>query len=308
MAAGMAGGPTGTAGRTAGPVRPAAAARRSWPARCLLAFGLSVMPMAAPAMAWAGTAAASGSQCVALVVDRAPGSYGTNCVPWSSGMTGLDVLQKAGHAIQFRQDGLLCRIDGYPGTCTADATHYWSYWHRTPGSSSWIYSTRGAGSYQPPVGATEGWAYLNGVTRPPASVAFTTICPPPATTAPRTTTAAAPRPPPIRTSTRATTAPAGGGTGPAQRSTSGGAGRTASTRPAPTTRTAATSRPAVSSTPAAGSSTSGSPSTTPVAAVVSPAATHRPSGSPLGLLGGLALVAGIGGAAVWYARRRRAPT
>jgi len=280
----------------------------AWPtvARGLTALGLAAAMVAGPVVLAPGPvvlapAAATGGQCVALVVDRAPGSYSTRCVSWSAGMTGLDVLRRAGHSVQFRYDGLICKIDGYPGgACQADVTHYWSYWHRAPGSSAWSYSNAGAASYQPAVSAAEGWAYQDGTSRQPANVAFRTICPPPSTP-PRTTTAPRPPPPPATapTTRRATTtAPARAGApapGPADAPPSTARrAHQATTGAAP-----ATTRAAVSTTPAA--AVAGPSSTAPATTAVAPAS----GGSPVALIAGLALAGVIGGAGLWLARSRR---
>jgi hypothetical protein len=257
----------------------------------------------------AGPAAATGPDCVALVVDRAPGSVATRCVTWTSGITGVQVLRNAGYAVQFRRDGLICRIGGFPATCAADATHYWSYWHRAPGSSSWTYSTEGASTYRPPRGSTEGWAYLDGSSRRPAGIAFGTICPPPPprttpppTTAPRT--AAPPRrpaPAPTAATTRpplgggSDTDPAPGGAAPPARSP--GTGGTIAGTPT-------ASRPGSAAPTDASTATGASPS--PVASAGDTGAEPDPGGgAPVAALFGLLLAGALGGGALWRARRRR---
>lgn len=269
----------------------------------LAAAGLAAALVAGPALP------ARAADCVALVVDPAPGAARAGCVTWSAGLTGVQVLQRAGHFLQFRSsDGLLCRIDGVPGTCTADATHYWSYWHRAPGGSGWAYSNEGAGTYQPARNSTEGWAYLDGGSRQPANLAFSTICPQAA-------------PPPTRTTPRHSTAP------PPPRSSHPPAG----SRPAPTTggRPTATSHPGPvpprgSRSPAAARSTTSTPpsgtagaSATGVTATAgTPPGTSAPAraagtggtggGPPVAALAGLVLVAAVAGAGFWFARNRRA--
>jgi hypothetical protein len=268
-------------------------------AGALLAAGIATVPLAA-----APPAGAQAAQCVALVVDRAPGSYSIGCVTWSAGVTGTQVLQRAGHTIEFRRDGLVCKIDGYPGgACGADATHYWSYWHRAPGVTSWSYSTEGPATYQPAANSTEGWAYQNGASRQPAAVAFGTICPPPAP--PPASSSAPPQPAPTRVAslTPPATSP---NAAPGRTTTRPGAG-TAS-RPARTPTGAATSASPASATPAdsalAGARSTGVGAAGPTGA--SGGGGGSGGGAVPGVVAGLALAAGLGGAGWWFARRRAA--
>ncbi len=292
-------------------------ARGGWPvlARVLAVLVLAVVPVGVPP----APPAAAASPCVALVVDRSPGNYGTTCVTWSAGLTGLGVLARGGHPVQFRQDGLVCKIDGYPGgACRADATHYWSYWHRSPGSSGWTYSNSGPASYQPAVGASEGWAYQDGASRQPANVSFPAICPPPRTTPPRTSSPPPPAPPIAnRTPTTAARPPVGapaattsaGPAGPGDPGGPGGPGGT-SARPGRPPRPPGPTRAATAATatgPAATPAPAGSdpPSTAPAAAVGEPGSGAGSGGSPAGVIAGLALVGAVGGAGLWFARSRR---
>ena len=83
--------------------------------------------------------------------------------------TGLEALKSAGHRYSFvpRQPGFLCTIDARPDPCNnGPANAYWSYWHAQPGGS-WSYGSIGAGSYDPPSGSVEGWAFGSG--KPPRS-------------------------------------------------------------------------------------------------------------------------------------------
>jgi hypothetical protein len=128
------------------------------------------------------SAASSPKICVALVVDgRSLGSnVSTSCAKVSKGSTGVDVLQTAGHRVTFRNDGLLCTIDGLPksGCSAVDDSHYWAYFHRAPGSSSWVYSSEGSSTYQPANDATEGWVYDDGTSLKPDNVPYSKICTP----------------------------------------------------------------------------------------------------------------------------------
>jgi hypothetical protein len=147
-----------------------------------------VVALAAATSSFGATAArASGSHkiCVPLVVDgRALGSdVSTTCAKVGNGSTGVDVLQAAGHRVTFRNDGLLCTIDGLPKTGCADVddTHYWAYFHRAPDKTGWSYSTEGPSTYQPVNDATEGWVYDNGSARTPQNIPYSQICKPAAT-------------------------------------------------------------------------------------------------------------------------------
>lgn len=140
----------------------------------------------------AGTTAAaqasSGTICVALVVDgTALGSnVSTSCATVPKGATGVDVLQAAGHAVGFRSDGLVCTIDGLPKTgCSAvDDSHFWAYFHRAPGKTSWTYSTEGPSTYRPVNASTEGWVYRDGTDATPKNVPYAQICKTKATPSP----------------------------------------------------------------------------------------------------------------------------
>lgn len=126
------------------------------------------------------TTSATGTVCVALVVDgRALGSpVSTDCATVPKGATGIDVLQAAGHTVGFRSDGLLCTIDGLPkgGCASVDDSHFWAYFHRAPGATSWTYSTEGPSTYRPVNASTEGWVYRDATTAAPADVAQSKIC------------------------------------------------------------------------------------------------------------------------------------
>lgn len=130
--------------------------------------------------------AASSASCVAVVVDATAlgGSVSTGCDRGHPGATGIDVLSAAGYTLTFRQDGLLCTINDLPssGCSGVDSTHYWAYYHRAPGATSWSYSNEGPATYQPSNGSTEGWVYRDGTLRPPRNVPYSQICGQPAAT------------------------------------------------------------------------------------------------------------------------------
>lgn len=127
---------------------------------------------------------ASGTICVALVVDFTTlgGSVESGCETVPKGSTGTDVLQSAGHRLTICSDGIIGAVDGRPadGCRTKDSTHYWSYWHRAPGSSRWVYSSEGAGSYEPANASTDGWIWQDGgsTNQAPAAVPYDEICRP----------------------------------------------------------------------------------------------------------------------------------
>jgi hypothetical protein len=165
--------------------------RRVTPAVVAGAFlALATAGGSAPAHADTGTI------CVALVVDFAAlgGGVDSTCATVHKGATGYDVLEAGGHTFSICSNGVLGGIDGKPSDgCTEknDGVHYWSYWHRAPGSGSWTYSNEGAGTYQPKAGSTEGWRWMKS---PPADVPYDQICrstPSPSPSPSATTTAPA---------------------------------------------------------------------------------------------------------------------
>src|SRR3954464_289180 len=119
--------------------------------------------------------------CGALGVDFADLGRGvqSTCATVRQGQTGYDVLTAAGHRFTICSNGVLGEIDGQPanGCQIKDDTHYWTYWHRAPGSPSWTYSDEGAGTYEPRNASTEGWRWRAGrPLTPAANVPFSDIC------------------------------------------------------------------------------------------------------------------------------------
>lgn len=106
---------------------------------------------------------------VTVVVEYGePLGTSVGCAPGGTG-TGLEALKNAGHRSTFvpRQPGFICTIDARPNPCNnGPANAYWSYWHAQPGGA-WSYGSVGAGSYHPPSGSVEGWAFGSG--KPPRS-------------------------------------------------------------------------------------------------------------------------------------------
>ena len=232
--------------------------------------------------------------CVALVVDFGDlgGGVDTSCATVRSGSTGYDVLEAGGHTFAICSNGVLGSIDGKPKDgCTQknDSVHYWSYWHRAPGSSSWTYSAEGAGTYQPRANSTEGWRWMKS---PPPNVPYTQICrPTPSPTATRVSSA------PRRTSaTTPATAPNGVGATAAASAT-----KTADARRRQS-RAARRSTPLASPTPSVTPSTA-TPAPTATAAGPVGDAGDSGGGPPTALIGGVAAAFALGGGAWWRARR-----
>ncbi|HET6816796.1 MAG TPA: hypothetical protein VFH66_06170 [Mycobacteriales bacterium] len=250
-------------------------------------------------------ATAADTICVALVVDFSPlgGNVDSGCTKVPSGSTGEDVLRAGGHSYGVCDNGIIGTIDGQPanGCQVKDNTHFWGYWHRKPGSSTWTFSNYGAATYRPVEGSTEGWVWENGSTTPPANVPYPANCHSPSpspTPTPRTSSRA----------TTSTTSPATSSTGSSASSRSGG----------PTTRTAARSRASLSPRPRAPAtptsrSTPSEKSPTAVTTASTPAPTglpRRTSSKPADdgsqkapLLAGVGVAAVLGGGAWWRFRR-----
>ncbi|MEU5694527.1 hypothetical protein [Actinosynnema sp. NPDC020468] len=273
--------------------------------RRALGLALVVGALLGPTAPAAHAADCSG---VTVVVDYRSlgGGVQTGCAAGDPA-TGLAAMQAAGFGYTFasRQPGFVCRINAKPAAdpCVnaSPATAYWSYWHAPPGGS-WSYSDLGAGSYDPPAGSVEGWAFGSGEQpgiAPPAP-------PRPTQPAPQPTQ---PKPTPQQPGQPALTAPGQPGQ-PAQPGQPGQPAATTTTTAVTTTGSSvalsSTSASAQSSGSSAASESSVSssaagPSATSVA--VEPTATR---GSPVGLVVGLAVIAVLGGVAFLVARRRKA--
>lgn len=295
----------------------------------LLVLGVALAPAGIPT-----PAAAAARRCVAVIVDSGSGLSG-RCTDWSSGMTGLEALSATGHSFRYAPSGLICAIDGFPADCRVDPTHYWSYWHRSPGGTAWSYSNEGAGTYRPAVNSTEGWAYQNGSSRQPRTITFAAICP---TAAPAPSPTASPSQPPVPTpqpTTRPTSRPTSGPPTPAPAASPAGNRPPAATASGPGGPGSAVARPQVTAAPGvtgtvpprAGSPSAqpshltsasasgpalptGGPSTGGTTAVpVLPVADHPPTASAPGrpmLATGAGLVAAAAlGTLAWRRTRRR---
>jgi hypothetical protein len=145
-------------------------ARYTIPALAALAV-IATGPLAAASPVIAKTrvtAACIGTKGVTVVVDftKLGGKIKTACDP-TDPKTGLAALTGAGFSYTFvpRFPGFVCTINKLPNPCNgAPATAYWSYWHAKP-HGKWVYSSLGAGTYNPKPGSVEGWAF--GAGKPP---------------------------------------------------------------------------------------------------------------------------------------------
>ncbi|MHA3704718.1 hypothetical protein ACXR2U_21305 [Jatrophihabitans sp. YIM 134969] len=267
------------------------------------------------------------------------GNLVTACVPFTSGMTGYAALQNGGFTTAGTQhDGpaFICRINnlpapsGNPGpraneacALTPPASAYWSYWHASPGDTSWEYSQLGAMSYHSEPGSVEVWEYG------PTDLQGTYGQPPftPASVLPAAAPAGATTPPApgaggdggVIVGPRPTGTENGGsgeGSGRAPGASTSGPGRGTSSAPvssspagAGASTGAATTPPAspttsTSTTPgAAGSGAAGgaSPSTVDIDTIAEPAGTTR-TGTPWATVAtvvALGVVALLGGLFAW---------
>lgn len=251
---------------------------------------LGALAVAFLAIVSAPQAHAATTICVALVVDNADlgGGVHTSCAKVPQGATGYDVLRAGGHTFTVCSNGVLGTIDGKPadGCHVKDNTHYWSYWHRSPGGSSWTYSDEGAGTYEPRNTSTEGWVWQNGSSRQPTNVPYSSICKPAPTPkpTPRATNTAAPRP---------------RGTAPVTQQLPPTSSASTSTKP----RRVVTS---TSGTPTTAATTTSSRATsTPSSTSVAEPTPHSSSGPSPALLAGVGVAAAIGAAAAvrqWRSR------
>ncbi len=292
----------------------------------------------APAAAVGCGPAPQGQVAVVMVIDRGNGSPSTRCAIVGQGATGLDALRAAGHDVRL-DGGFVCGIDGLPATGCGNRPDagfaYWRYWHAAPGGA-WSYSQVGAGGYRLPARcAVEGWVWSDAPSSntPPSVPAPTPTCEaPPSTvapTAPGIPGATAPAAPPA--------APTGGaGSAPppaAAPSTGGGAGAVGSSDGGPPATVAADTTvpldPAAGADPSAGGAVAADEQTTATDDAERPergstasgddvdgadgegelaASAEGPSssGAPWGVATAVVLVAALGGAAAWRARRRDA--
>lgn len=146
------------------------------PRRALTLLGAAALLGAGPLVASTGASAAQthptitagachGKTGVTEVVDftKLGGTVEVHC-DYGTPKTGLAALTGAGFTYSFvpKIPGFICRIDKLPNPCNgAPAKAYWGYWHAAA-HGTWKFSNKGAGSYKPPAGSVEGWAFGNG--------------------------------------------------------------------------------------------------------------------------------------------------
>jgi hypothetical protein len=186
------------------------------------AFGAGVVPEPAPA---------ASAHRAAVIVDTGAAVKRVVVTFGEDSITGIDALQRAGMdpvVYQFGgQGGAVCRLlgvgrDAGPnclGGGDGDA-RYWGYFRAPAGSSSFTYSSVGAGTTRVHDGDVEGWKFGTGTPPPYASLA--SLLPPPA-----------PPSPPPPTAPPATSAGAGG----APAGATGTAAGVAASGPVPTSTT-----------------------------------------------------------------------
>ena len=156
-----------------------------------------------------GAAVAGGTNCtttagsvtVAIVIDDGQQTPRTQCLTVAKGTTAAAAL---GTRVTYDSSGLLCSIDGYPGTgCGAPAGTgayaYWSYWWKD--GTTWKYATTGPATRRLTAdGMVEGWHFITGRDTgegnaprlDPTSVTFSAT--PPVTSPPITQPPASPTP------------------------------------------------------------------------------------------------------------------
>jgi hypothetical protein len=210
------------------------------PRWALVAVAVGLVAGAFGAGAVPGTAPAASPHHAAVIVDT--GSTVKRAVVTfdEDSITGLDALQRAGTnpvVYQFGgQGGAVCRLlgvgrDAGPnclGGADGDA-RYWAYFRAPAGTSSFKYSSIGAGSARVHDGDVEGWKFGTGTA--PQYVSLASLLPPP--TQPPATQPPATAPP--ATTGRGTNGAVTGDPG-----TSGTPGATAAPGDAPSAPTAST--------------------------------------------------------------------
>lgn len=276
-------------------------------AAVVAAAGAVLVPAALTAAAGAAPATAVVPSHVAIVVagDRSA------CVPWKSGMTGDTVLQEAGFRLGYNQSGLITQIDGVPANPNPYKA-YWAYFRNT--DSGWKYSGLGPASTHPAAGSVEGWVYdpASGTPAPPPAASYATICagrdhraatrspapprhsPAPAASSLRPAVTHRTGPPPLPATTRASAPVA-----PSHRL----AKRAARVATVPAASTTESSPPPASAPgPSTGASADATTASTSPAALAH-RASDNPSGRPaLATALAVAVVAALGGLALWRAR------
>jgi hypothetical protein len=152
-------------------------------------IGLSGVPLSSRAHAPATHRAG-------LVVFSGDRSLFTDCISFTaSSLTGLELLQRSGQAIQTAtnptQGTAVCKI-GEVGdasnNCFGSMPNYWSYWDM--GKNGWEYSAVGADQSQVVNGGVYAWSWGTG--NPPPVITFRNVCEGVAFTLPTTTATSLP--------------------------------------------------------------------------------------------------------------------
>ncbi|MEV0885114.1 hypothetical protein AB0J03_14930 [Streptomyces microflavus] len=240
--------------------------------------------------------------------------------------TGYELLNQGGwQTTGTGHDGpaFICRI-GYSGhqggkqyprpqqedcVLTPPASAYWSYWHANPGENTWEYSQLGAMSYKPRPGSVDLWIFggtdIEGTkgrpTITPDQLRAHNTRPTGGDPAPK------PKPDPVRTTPQQ---PGGGGQAPPPPDAA-----FLETAVSPSPFPSATASPSASPSPSPSASVPASASPSEVVAAPGGAAkvvdaapapdAEHDSGSVVPVAATAGLVAVIGGAAVFAAKRRR---
>ncbi|MEW1578827.1 hypothetical protein AB0407_12095 [Streptomyces microflavus] len=240
--------------------------------------------------------------------------------------TGYELLNQGGwQTTGTGHDGpaFICRI-GYSGhqggkqyprpqqedcVLTPPASAYWSYWHANPGENTWEYSQLGAMSYKPRPGSVDLWIFggtdIEGTkgrpTITPDQLRAHSTRPTGGDPAPK------PKPDPVRTTPQQ---PGGGGQAPPPPDAA-----PSETAVSPSPFPSATASPSASPSPSPSASVPASASPSEVVAAPGGAAkvvdaapapdAEHDSGSVVPVAATAGLVAVIGGAAVFAAKRRR---
>jgi hypothetical protein len=240
--------------------------------------------------------------------------------------TGYELLNQGGwQTTGTGHDGpaFICRI-GYSGhqggkqyprpqqedcVLTPPASAYWSYWHANPGENTWEYSQLGAMSYKPRPGSVDLWIFggtdIEGTkgrpTITPDQLRAHNTRPTGGDPAPK------PKPDPVRTAPQQ---PGGGGQAPPPPDAA-----PSETAVSPSPFPSATASPSASPSPSPSASVPASASPSEVVAAPGGAAkvvdaapapdAEHDSGSVVPVAATAGLVAVIGGAAVFAAKRRR---
>jgi hypothetical protein len=267
--------------------------------RRLRALAVGVALLAGGAWPVAGAVApacAADGPHAGLVVDTGARVM-TLCVALdAASVTGLHLIELAHdqHGLDYRfglGGAAVCRLAGTGvnvDDCFAAYPDYWGYW-TSDGDGPWVWSSQGGLDVRVRTGDLQAWVWGEGDTgethRAPASLTIDDICEP-AEPEPTATPSAEPEPDPEPEPTTTAAAP------------------TTPLTPKTATRTR-TAEPSPSETP---TSTTSTPGPTLVAAAGGAEPPDPGSGTPVGLLLGIGLVAVLAGGGVWRLRTGRSET